>query len=114
MNLQIREIIGTRYQILRELEGGGFGKIFVAEDLLKFNSECVVKQFIQPYDEESERGKKARELFQTEAKILLDLENYPQVPNLLAFFESEGCLVQELIKGESLAINELEPKTFFN
>ena len=42
---------------------------------------------------------------------MFDLEDYPQVPNLLAFFESENCLVQELINGESL-LNELEQQRF--
>jgi len=111
MVLQIGEILGTRYRIIKELEEGGFGKVFVAEDILKFDSKCVVKQFIQRYDEESEKGKKARALFHKEAMILCELENYPQVPNLLAFFESEDCLVQELINGESL-LNELEQQPF--
>jgi serine/threonine protein kinase len=111
MVLQIGDTIGTRYRIINELEEGGFGKVFVAEDILKFNSKCVVKQFIQPYDEDSEKGKKARALFQTEARILFELEDYPQVPNLLAFFEGEDWIVQELINGESL-LNELEQKTF--
>lgn len=108
---QIGDTIGTRYRIIKELEEGGFGKVFVAEDILKFDSKCVVKQFIQPYDEESEKGKKARALFHKEASILFELENYPQVPNLLAFFEPEDCLVQELIDGESL-LKELEQQTF--
>ncbi|HLO48018.1 MAG TPA: HEAT repeat domain-containing protein [Kamptonema sp.] len=111
MILQVGDTLGTRYRIIKELEEGGFGKVFVAEDILKFDSKCVVKQFIQPYDEESEKGKKARALFHKEAMILCELENYPQVPNLLAFFEPEDCLVQELINGESL-LNELEQQTF--
>jgi serine/threonine protein kinase len=111
MVLQIGNILGTRYRIIKELEEGGFGKVFIAEDILKFNSKCVVKQFIQPYDEDSEKGKKARELFNKEAMILCELENYPQVPKLLAFFETEDCLVQELINGESL-LNELEQQKF--
>jgi serine/threonine-protein kinase len=75
MVLQIGEILGTRYRIIKELEEGGFGKVFVAEDILKFDSKCVVKQFIQRYDEESEKGKKARALFHKEAMILCELEN---------------------------------------
>jgi len=69
MLLQIGDTIGTRYRIVKELEEGGFGKIFVAEDILKFNSKCVIKQFIQPYEKDPEKGKKALKLFQTEAKI---------------------------------------------
>ena len=106
MILEIGNIISTRYRIIEKLEEGGFGRIFIAEDLLRFNSKCIVKQFIQPYSEDSEKGIKARELFQTEAKILSELEGYPQVPNLLAFIKNEDCIVQEFINGKSL-INEL-------
>ncbi|MBD2359165.1 HEAT repeat domain-containing protein [Tolypothrix sp. FACHB-123] len=111
MALQIGDTISTRYKIIEELEEGGFGKIFIAEDLLKFNSKCVVKQFIQPYDEQSDIGQRATELFHKEAIILQDLEGYPQVPNLLAYFENEKIIVQELINGKNL-LNELEQKTF--
>lgn len=111
MALQVGDTIGSRYQIIEELEEGGFGKVFVAEDLLKFNSKCIVKQFIQPYDEQSEDGQKARELFKAEARILQDLESYPQIPNLLAYFERENCIVQEFINGGNL-LHELEQNSF--
>lgn len=111
MVLQIGDTIGTRYRIIKELEEGGFGKVFIAKDLLKFDSKCVIKQFIQPYNEDSEKGRKARELFQTEAKVLFELEDYPQVPNLLAFLDQEDCIVQKFIDGENL-LNELEQKIF--
>ncbi|MBS9393645.1 MAG: protein kinase [Dolichospermum sp. LBC05a] len=107
MYIKVRDIIGQRYQIVEELEEGGFGKVFIAEDTLKFNSKCVVKQFIQPYDEHSINGQKARELFQTEAKILYELEAYSQTPHLIAYLENESCIVQELIDGKNLR-QELE------
>jgi serine/threonine protein kinase len=111
---KIGDLIGKRYKITEELEEGGFAKVFVAKDILRFDSKCVVKQFLQPAaDKEPEKVEKARELFQTEARILFELENYPQIPKLLAFFEHEGCLVQiqELINGESL-LKKLEQQTF--
>lgn len=111
MVLKIGDTIGTRYLIIQELEEGGFGKVFIAKDLLKFDAKCVVKQFVQPYTEDSEVGRKARELFQTEARVLFELGDYPQVPNLLAFLNHEDCIVQEFIEGENLS-DELEHEIF--
>ncbi|MBN4002454.1 HEAT repeat domain-containing protein [Nostoc sp. LPT] len=111
MDLEVGNIVGGRYKIVEELQEGGFGKTFVAEDSMKFNTKCLVKKFIQPYDEKSELGRKAKELFQTEARILLDLKNYQQVPNLLAYLENEDCIVQELIHGNTLK-EELEQQIF--
>ncbi|MBD2254689.1 protein kinase domain-containing protein [Nostoc parmelioides] len=111
MALEVGNIIGGRYKIVKELQAGGFGKTFVAEDSMKFNTKCLVKKFIQPYNDETELGRKARELFQTEARILLDLKNYQQVPNLLAYLENEDCIVQELIQGKTLK-EELEQQIF--
>ncbi|QEI43176.1 Serine/threonine-protein kinase B [Dolichospermum sp. UHCC 0315A] len=111
MDIKVRDIIDQRYQIVEELEQGGFGKVFLAKDRLKFDSRCVVKQFIQPYNEESTNGQKARELFKTEAKILYELEAYSQTPSLLAYLESENCIVQEFIEGKNLR-QELEQNNF--
>ncbi|MHC0068403.1 protein kinase domain-containing protein [Nostoc sp. UIC 10890] len=111
MALEVGNIVGGRYKIVEELQAGGFGKTFVAEDSMKFNTKCLVKKFIQPYNQKTELGQKARELFQTEARILLDLKNYQQVPNLLAYLENEDCIVQELIQGKTLK-EELEQQIF--
>lgn len=111
MDIKLGDIICQRYTIVEELEQGGFGKVFLAKDRLKFDSRCVVKQFIQPYDEESSNGQKARELFKTEAKILYELEDYSQTPSLLAYLESENCIVQEFIEGKNLR-QELEQNNF--
>lgn len=88
---------------------GGFGKTFLAEDCLRFDAPCVVKQFIY---EHSENNQEARELFREEAKILLNLENYSQTPNLFAYVHKKDCLVQEFIQGQTLEAELEEQGTF--
>jgi len=112
MDLAPGVVISNRYQIIKELAQGGFGKVFLAEDLMRFNSQCIVKKFIQPFSGNSELESKAKELFYTEAKILSDFEKYEQVPDLLAYLEAEECIVQEFIQGktltEELALHEFD------
>jgi len=110
MASNIKDIIGARYKIVRELAEGGFGKVFIAEDLLKFNSKCVVKQ-LKPFDEKSENGRKARELFEKEAELLSGFEGYSQIPRLLTYLKDDNCIVQEFIEGKNLA-EELEHRKF--
>lgn len=99
MNLEIGDVIDDRYKIVEELSKGGFGKTFLAEDCKRFDNICVVKQFIY---ERSENNQEARDLFQEEAKILLNLENYSQTPNLFAYVHERDCLVQEFVQGQTL------------
>jgi serine/threonine protein kinase len=110
MSLEIGDVIDNRYKIVEELRKGGFGKTFLAEDCLRFDAPCVVKQFIY---EQSENNQEARELFREEAKILLNLENYSQTPNLFAYVHEEDCLVQEFIQGQTLH-EEFEQKGTFS
>ena len=109
MSLEIGDVIDDRYKIVEELSKGGFGKTFLAEDCLRFDSPCVVKQFIY---ERSENNQEAREMFREEAKILLNLENYSQTPNLFAYVHEKDCLVQEFIKGQTLEAEFEEQGTF--
>lgn len=111
MAFRIGDIIGQRYKIVEELEEGGFGKVFLAHDLLKFNAKCLVKQFIQRADDSFENNKKSRELFEEEAKILCDLEYYSQIPRLLAYLKDENCIVQDFVEGKNLE-QELRDSTF--
>jgi serine/threonine protein kinase len=109
MYLEIGDVIDDRYKIVEELGKGGFGKTFLAEDSLKFDARCVVKHFIY---ERLENNQEARELFREEAKILLNLENYSQTPNLFAYIHEKDCLVQEFIQGQTLEAEFEEQGTF--
>ena len=98
---QLRE----RYEIIRFLGSGGFGKTYLARDHdLPGNPFCVVKQF-QPQFNQPAALKQAQQLFQREAEVLYQLGDYDQIPRLYAHFKQEGefYVIQEYIEGHDLA-----------
>lgn len=110
MNLGLGQTIGGRYSILTLLGQGGFGTTFIAHDKhLPGNNQCVVKQ-LKPQSTDPLTLETARRLFDTEAKVLHQLGNHEQIPQLFAYFEEnqEFYLVQELIEGNDLS-NEIIP-----
>jgi tetratricopeptide (TPR) repeat protein len=109
MNLAPGEKLAKRYQIIARLGQGGFGQTFLAEDeYLPGKQKCVVKQ-LKPQASDPFTLESARRLFATEAEILHQLGNHPQIPQLFAYFEEnqEFYLVQEYIEGFDLG-KELE------
>jgi len=94
-------VFRDRYRIARVLGQGAFGRTYKAENLERFNDPCVIKKFIAQGQGASLR--KAKELFQREAKRLNDLD-HPQIPRLHAYFQQKGVLylVQEFVEGEDL------------
>ena len=94
--------LGGRYQILRQLNFGGFSHTFLAVDLhLPTHPRCVLKQFKAPEGQNPITQVIARHLFDHEAQILYELGSHPQIPTLLAHFEEdhEVYLAQEYIDG---------------
>ncbi len=105
-----------RYQALKMIGQGGFGKTFLAVDHDKPSKpRCVIKQFF-PQGQGTEGLQKAAELFAEEAKRLDELGKHPQIPELLAYFIPEDqrqYLVQEYIEGENLE-KELKSQGVFS
>ena len=98
------KILGSRYKILSYIAEGGFGKTFLAEDiLLPQKDRCVVKQLLVSV-ETSQLMAVARRLFKTEAATLHRLGHHQQIPKLLAYFEEDKkfYLVQQYIEGQTL------------
>jgi tetratricopeptide (TPR) repeat protein len=95
-------ILESRYQPLRAIGRGGFGKTYLAKDIKKFGEHCVIKQFA-PYGGNDSEAEKTR--FQDEARQLQRLGEHPQIPALLAFFSEKVYLyfVQQYIEGGNLA-----------
>ena len=103
-NAIIGKILCDRFQIIQHLGGGGFGQTYLAEDLQQpSNSPCVVKQ-LQPKSKNPDTLQTARVLFEREAKVLYQLGDHPQIPDIRADFEQDEqfYLVQEVIDGGDL------------
>ena len=98
-------VLGNRYEIVRELGRGGFGRSYLAIDLNKFGEKCVLKEFAPQVRGQAELVK-AKELFEREAGVLYKLQ-HPQIPAFRELFRvSDGgseslLLVQEYIEGET-------------
>jgi serine/threonine protein kinase len=102
--------IGDRYEVLRPLGRGAFGRTLLALDL-KLRREVAVK-ILHPEKGEGSAGAasslKAYELFEREAAVLRELR-HPGVPAVHASFRAvwEGSesaiLIMEYIEGASLA-----------
>ncbi|MEG4811590.1 protein kinase [Microcoleus sp. F8-D3] len=98
--LSAGSLIHQRYVIDRILGQGGFGRTYLALDK-KNNNNCVLKEFA-PSNTKPEALRKARELFEQEAKVLRKL-SHRQIPEFLDSFEENGRLfiVQEFVKGKT-------------
>jgi CHASE2 domain-containing sensor protein/tRNA A-37 threonylcarbamoyl transferase component Bud32 len=97
-------LLAGRYQVVKVLGEGGFGRTYLAQDTQRpGRPPCVVKQ-LKPGRSDSQFMQLARRLFHTEAEILEILGRHRQIPQLLAYFEEnqEFYLVQEFIQGTPL------------
>ncbi|NJK61226.1 MAG: serine/threonine protein kinase [Oscillatoriales cyanobacterium SM2_1_8] len=97
-------ILDGRYQLVKPLGAGGFGRTFLARDTRRPGAPtCVVKQ-LKPASDDPTFIREARRLFNTEAETLEKLGSHDRIPQLLAYFEEKShfFLVQEFIEGQSL------------
>jgi tRNA A-37 threonylcarbamoyl transferase component Bud32 len=103
--------IKNRYEIIRDLAEGGFGKTFLAKDTDWRDRLCVVKQLRIAQDHPDFAY--IQDKFRQEAKVLDDLgeaiDHIPalrnQIPKLYAYFTEANLfyLVQQWIPGKTLA-----------
>jgi Ca-activated chloride channel family protein len=96
-------ILNSRYEALKPIGQGGFGRTFLAVDRsTTLKPRCVIKQL---YPQQMGVEGKASELFRQEAEQLLRLGHYPSMPTFLDYFEQDGYqyLIQEFIEGQNLA-----------
>lgn len=91
-----------QYRIVRRLDTGGMGTIYLAANTQAFDRLCVIKEMLTYYQPEEEA--KARERFEEEAKTLASLR-HPGVPDMYGFFSEAGhhYIIMEYIEGENLA-----------
>ncbi|MFW9257699.1 protein kinase domain-containing protein [Nostoc sp. CALU 546] len=101
-----QELIGRtlnqHYRIQEKISSGGFGCTYKAVD--KYEQKIVVVKWLHKID-----SRRAKELFQQEAKILKNLGDHPQIPTLIDYFEEDQqyYLVQEFIDGSTIE-NEVQ------
>ncbi|MEH2006365.1 serine/threonine-protein kinase [Nostoc sp.] len=118
--LAVGEIVDNRYQIIRHLGQGGFGRTYLAEDRDKSHQTCVLKEFA-PQVQEQQDLQKAKELFEREANVLKKLQ-HPQIPRFHASLQVKigtkdfFFLVQDYVDGDNyyqlLEERESQGKTF--
>ena len=107
-----------RYQPVRPVGQGGFGRSYLAIDVDRLSQPCIIKQFSpQSSNIAGITGKvggttlqdripdKYEQLFEEEAQRLAELGEHPQIPALYAYFAEGGrlYLVQQFIAGDTLA-----------
>jgi serine/threonine-protein kinase len=118
--LAVGQVVDNRYQIIRHLGQGGFGRTYLAEDINKSHQTCVLKEFA-PQVQEHQDLQKAKELFEREANVLKKLQ-HPQIPRFHASLQVKiGAkdfffLVQDYVDGDNyyqlLEQRESQAKTF--
>ena len=98
----LTELLRNRYRPIKPLGQGGFGKTYLAEDVDRLNTRCVIKQFAR--QSSNKTFDKALTLFNQEAVRLNELGEHSQIPSLLAYFEHQEnfYLVQQVIEGNTL------------
>ena len=104
----IRELspdFSERYQIIKVLGQGGFGRTYLAKDLQFPDSAICVVKHLMPARRDSKFLEVARRLFQTEARILQVLGKHEQIPALRDYIEKEGefYLVEDYVEGNPLS-----------
>jgi serine/threonine protein kinase, bacterial len=98
-------LLSNRYEVVRELGRGGFGRTYLAIDRNKFGEKCVLKEFAPQVRGQAEL-QKAKELFERETGILYKLK-HPQIPAFRELLRVDGLqseslfLVQDFIDGEN-------------
>ncbi len=89
-------VLQERYHLLRKLATGGFGSVYIAEDVRLRGRKVAVKEL-------SDVSPASKQLFQQEARVLAALD-HPGLVHVSDFFE-EGrsvYLVMDYIEGEDL------------
>lgn len=103
-----KSLLGDRYSIVKELGHSGFGKTYLAEDR-QLSGELSVFQELLPQVNDRASVEKAKDLFEQEGRVLLQLA-HPQIPEYKLIevpFDTETqsgarlFLAQDYIRGQS-------------
>jgi serine/threonine protein kinase len=103
--LSVGQIIDHRYEVVRILGQGGFGRSYLAVDKQNSQQECVLKEFA-PQVETPQELQKAKELFDREASVLKKIR-HSQVPRFHTSLQAKigtkdfFFLVQDYVEGNN-------------
>lgn len=99
------QILQQRYRIERVLGKGGFGAVYLAQDV-RLKRACVVKQMLIPARTPPHEIKLYQANFEREASLLVQLNQpgHPNIPEIYDYFSDAGgnYLVMKYIEGLSL------------
>jgi serine/threonine protein kinase len=96
------QLIGSRYQIVKKLGGGGQKSVYLAEDLRLNRRQCALAEMVDSFDDAQERQRAIAD-FEHEADMLASLrdEHIPQIYD--KFSEGQNhYLVMEFVDGNTL------------
>ena len=99
--LSCGDVIGKKYQIIKELGSGGFATTYLAQINDASQRKCVIKQ-LQPRFNSPAIWENARERLDTEGMVLQWLGKHDSIPELIDHFDENGqfYLILEFIEGE--------------
>lgn len=99
--LSAGDVIGKKYQIIKELGSGGFATTYLASINDASQRKCVIKQ-LQPRFNSPAIWENARERLDTEGMVLQWLGKHDSIPELIDHFDENGqfYLILEFIEGE--------------
>lgn len=110
-DLDLEKPLDGRYQVIQILATRIWGRTYLAQDLHRPSQpECVI-QYLKPIPEIPDYPAIGRQHLTHAASLLEQLGRHPQIPQLLAYFETEYGFysVQEFIHGHPLTF-ELAPR----
>ncbi|CAN5712261.1 hypothetical protein BH10CYA1_BH10CYA1_06600 [soil metagenome] len=96
-----RKLQDGRIKIVRQLAFGGLSAIYLAQENEK--EMVVVKEAVVPANADEQTHKKAAELFEREARLLIKLD-HPQIAKVFDHFaeDNRSYMVLEYIRGQDL------------
>ena len=95
---------GGAYHIVRSLDKGGMGALYLAEDVGAFNRLCVIKEMLDYFDpNDQQEVTRAKQRFEDEARVLAKLK-HSGIPDIYTFFSEQGrnYIVMQFIDGENM------------
>ena len=90
-------VVFNKYRVLSNLNGGGFGDIFICHPLDDMSARYVLKVLKRTNPNSVKR-------FRREARILASIANEPRIVKIIDFWEEDSCMliVMEYVRGVTL------------